>query len=272
MVRAFSVLLVFTLIGLVGCSQERTPTKAEDSDGKKKTEPEHVHKPGQHGGTIVSIGSDNYHAEPVFEKGGRLRLYMLGKDENRVMEVAAEPLHAYIKAAGDMEPESIILKPDPTPDDKKGKTSRFLAQIPPSLVGKKVEVTVYLRIGEDRFRVAFKSAPDRDDHGMPTKIADDEERKLYLTPGGKYTVADIKANGDTTPSNKFKGVKAEHDFKPKAGDPLCPITFTKANPRFSWVIDGKNYTFCCPPCIDEFVGLAKEKPEEVKVPDEYIKK
>jgi hypothetical protein len=37
------------------------------------------------------------------------------------------------------------------------------------------------------------------------------------------------------------------------------------------VIDGKNYTFCCPPCIDEYVKLAKEQPEALESPDSFIK-
>jgi YHS domain-containing protein len=109
-------------------------------------------------------------------------------------------------------------------------------------------------------------------HGMPIKVADEQERKLYLTPGGKYTEADIKANGNQTASERFKGVKAEHDLHPKAGDAICPITFTKANTCFPWVIGGKTYTFCCPPCVDEFLATAKEKPEEIKEPDYYKKK
>ncbi len=68
------------------------------------------------------------------------------------------------------------------------------------------------------------------------------------------------------------GLKAQHDAMPQAGDKLCPISMTKANPKFSWVIDGKTYEFCCPPCVDEFVTLAKEKPDEIKPPEFYRQK
>jgi hypothetical protein len=37
------------------------------------------------------------------------------------------------------------------------------------------------------------------------------------------------------------------------------------------VIDGKVYEFCCPPCIDEFVKLAKNEPEKLKAPGDYVK-
>ena len=234
---------------------------------------EHGHKPSAHGGIVVSIGADSYHAEAVFEKGGVLRLYMLGKDETRVQEVPAQALTAYVKPEGGAEAESFTLEPKPQPGDKQGMTSLFVGQLPKDVAGKAVEVTIpSITIAGERFRIAFKSVSVADaGHGMPIKVADAEERKLYLTPGGKYTAADIRANGNQTASEKFKGLKAEHDLKPKRGDKICPITLTKASPKFSWVIGGKTYEFCCPPCVDEFVALAKESPAEVKDPEEYRK-
>jgi hypothetical protein len=35
-------------------------------------------------------------------------------------------------------------------------------------------------------------------------------------------------------------------------------------------VGGKQYMFCCPPCIDEFVKLAKEHPEQVRDPAGYV--
>ena len=275
MIRWLSILTLVALLGLAGCSGEKAPPESASkpaSDTAKRAA-EHGHKPGQHGGVIVDIGADRYHAEPVFEKGGILRLHLLGQDETKVLEVEAQALEAHVKGPGEDEPDPIVLRPDPRPDDTKGKTSRFVAQLPRALIGKKVQVTITsIRIGDDRFRVSFSSAPEKDDHGMPAKVANEDERKLYLTAGGKYTAADIKANGDKTASEAFKGVKAVHDLMPKAGDKICPITLTKANPSFAWVVGGKKYEFCCPPCIDEFVGMAKEKPDEIKEPEFYKKK
>lgn len=116
------------------------------------------------------------------------------------------------------------------------------------------------------------SDPARDHDDMPAGVDADEERALYLTPGGIYTEADIKANGSMTAGDKYKGKMAKHDMKPKAGDKVCPITMTKANPKFTWIIGGKAYEFCCPPCIDEYVLLAKTSPKEILDPSEYIKK
>ncbi len=123
------------------------------------------------------------------------------------------------------------------------------------------------------FRLGFVSGQDDHDANteMPSKVADSAERELYLTPGGRYTAADIEANGNVTASQKFKGIKSAHDLNPKQGERVCPITKTKANPKFAWVVDGKSYQFCCPPCVDEFVKMAKASTEPLADPETYVK-
>jgi hypothetical protein len=106
-------------------------------------------------------------------------------------------------------------------------------------------------------------------HHKPHATPADDEHELFLTPGGKYTKADIAANGGVIASVKFKGIRASHDDNPQPGDVICPISKTKANPKFAWVVGGKNYEFCCPPCVDEFVQMAKDNPEKIKDPDFY---
>jgi len=262
---------------VVGCNSSNPPHPkgAAPPAAAAKADEEHGHKPGAHGGIIVSIGQDSYHAEAVFEKGGLLRLFTLDNDESKLLEVEAKPLTAYVKEEGGTEATSFSLKPEPQPGDKPGQTSQFVGQLPGDLAGKRLEVTIpSLTIRGERFRVGFTSAASaaHGGGGMPAKVADESERKLYLTPGGKYTEADIKANGNVTASVKFAGFKAEHDLKPKPGEKICPVTLTKANPKCTWVVGGKTYEFCCPPCVDEFVQLAKEKPDEIKEPEEYRKK
>jgi YHS domain-containing protein len=62
----------------------------------------------------------------------------------------------------------------------------------------------------------------------------------------------------------------KHDMAPMPGDFICPVTLTKANPKVEWQIDGKKYLFCCPPCVDEFVRMAKEEPDSLKAPGDYV--
>jgi len=277
----FTAAFAGVILILAGCSKSTGPVLPDPSktaaSGKTAPTPkddgEHGHKPSAHGGIVVPIGSDSYHAEAVFEKGGVLRLFTLGQNEATVLEVEAQPLTGYVKVEGGMESESFVLAPKPQTGDKAGMTSLFVGHLPKDVAGKKVEVTIpSIRIGSERFRIAFKSVPDAGEHGMLSKVADEDEKKLYLTPGGKYTAADIEANGGVVASVKFNGLKAEHDLKPKTGVKICPITLTKASPKFSWVIGGKTYEFCCPPCVDEFVALAKQNPDKIEPPEFYRQK
>ncbi|HET6572952.1 MAG TPA: hypothetical protein VFG68_05065 [Fimbriiglobus sp.] len=257
---------------LVGCSGQAPPPAPRAEAPKHE---EHAHQ-SQHGGIVVPVGREDYHAEAVFEKGGTLRLYLLGADEAKIQETEAKPLDAYARAVGNTEAEKFVLKPEPQPGDAPGKTSQFVGQLPGPLAGKNVEVTVpNVAIGGGRFRIGFQSVPPQTAHaepGMPAKLGTEEERKLFLTPGGKYTRADIEANGNTVPSVKFRGVHATHDAKPAPGTPICPISETKSNPKFTWIVGGKTYEFCCTPCIEEFVATAKEKPDAVKGPEFYHQK
>lgn len=284
--RSWSLLVGIVAVGaalslFAGCGQTQvgqSPTApvlappAASNPSVASSEGEHGHKPGAHGGTIVSIGLDSYHAEAIVEKGGRLRLLMLGKDESRIQEVDEQTLTAYVKAVGDAEAVPMELTASPQEGDAAGKTSQFTGQLPEGISAREVEVTIpILRIGGERFRVGFTTEKPAHQEDMPDGLAADEERALYLTPGGKYTDMDIQANGSVTASQKFRGLMASHDLKPKAGDKLCPITNTKANSKFTWIVDGKPYEFCCPPCVDEFVKLAKEQPDAIKSPESYLK-
>jgi hypothetical protein len=282
---AFAALLL-----LVGCStsgptassdqaetRDRAPAEANASGAAMAptdSDEEHGHKAGAHGGIIESLGRDSYHVEAIVTSSGELRLYTLGNDESRVVDVETQGLIAYVKPSGGSDSTSIEIKPQPQPGDAEGKASLFVAQLPESLVGQGIDVTVpNITIGGERFRLGFTTKPD--EHGseaMPGKVADEAERQLYLTPGGLYTQADIEANGKVTASQKFASFQASHDLKPKVGDKICPVTLTKANPKCSWIVGGKSYEFCCPPCVDEFVALAKTKPEDVKQPDQYVKR
>lgn len=271
----FGGLAAAATVAIVGCNNQPPSEKAAEPKAPPgKPDEEHGHTPGAHGGIIVSLGKDSYHAEAVFEKGRKVRLYMLGKEETRVQEVDAQELSAFVTPEGSTEAVPVTFKPEPQAGDAKGKTSLFVAPLPEDMAGKKVQVTINnITIGTERFRIAFSNETvAHDGDGMPAKKASDEERALFLTPGGKYTATDIQANGNTVPSVKFKGIRPAHDDKPKSGQTICPISKTVANPKFTWVVGGKTYEFCCTPCIEEFVDKAKTKSDEVLDPSAYIKK
>jgi YHS domain-containing protein len=281
---ALSLGVTSAIVVVAGCSQSsKTPeaagnsavttaaTVAASSDAKKRTEEEHPHIPGAHGGIIIPIGSDSYHAEAVVEKDGQFRLLMLGADESRIQEVDIQSVKAYVKASGDSDATPIDMKAVQQDGDADGKTSQFIGQLPEDAIGNAIDVTIpNLRIGTERFRVGFTTAVQSHDEGMPAGVTGTEEQALYFTAAGKYTDADIKANGPLPAAAKFKGFMSKHDMSPKPGDLICPVTFTKANPKIEWQVNGKKYLFCCPPCVDEFVRMAKEEPDEVKEPQDYI--
>src|SRR5688572_24344079 len=110
--RVLVAVVGFALLISSGCRDD-APPPAPVSAAAKPSADDHAHKPGQFGGTIVPIGSDSYHAEAVFEKGGTVRLYTLGKDEAKVLEVEAQTLSAFAKPEGGAEAEPFELAPKP---------------------------------------------------------------------------------------------------------------------------------------------------------------
>lgn len=229
----------------------------------------HAHAPGPHGGGLVSLGGDRFHVEAVVGPNGRLELFTLGADATRVADVEWQEPAAYARAEGDAAAVVLPLRPEPQAGDGRGRTSRFVGEVPDGLRGRAVGVMVpSLRFGRERFRVAF-TLPGP---AMPAGAAEDEARELYLTPAGAYTAADVEANGRKTAAERYRGFRAEHDPNPKPGARVCPVTRTKADPRCTWVIGGRTYQFCCPPCIDETVRLARERPKELLPPEEYVRR
>lgn len=149
-------------------------------------------------------------------------------------------------------------------------TSQFVAQLPNEISGKAFNLSVPdIVINGHHYGFAVTNVNSRHDAASVERVAAEEER-LYLTAGGKYTEADIRANGRVTASRKYAVFRAKHDVAPMPGDRICPVTRTKANPRCTWIIGGQNYEFCCPPCIDEFVQLAKNDPEKIARPENYV--
>lgn len=266
------VVLVATIAA--GCGYLSSPAANTKSSTHETEGPQHGHKPGANGGIIATIGAEEFHVEAVLEKGGVLRLFTLGSDASTVVDVPQQSLTAYARPAGNAESIYFALEPQAQAGDPAGKTSQFVGKLPVTSVGTELTIAVpRIFINGARYRMGFVLS-DGSGHAkdMPPKVADDAERKLYLTPGGIYTEADIQANGSKTASEKFQGVASDHDLHPKPGDKICPITLTKANPQFTWIIGGKAYEFCCPPCVDEFVQMAKIEPAAIKEPSDYVKR
>jgi hypothetical protein len=245
---------------------------AADRQGKPHTDQDHQHARPAHGGLIVSLGDDdNYHVEVVLERGGILKLFTIGEDVMRVVEVDSQILAAQVKPEAAAAWTPVDLMPMPQPCDSQGKTSQFVVTLPKELWEKHLTVNIPgITIGGTRFAAEFKTTGFARDGAVPGNYQDQEN--LYRTPGGKYTEADIQANGNEAAPRKFEGFQANHDARPMPGDKICPVSRTKANPKCAWIVGGKTYEFCCPPCIDEFIRRAKEQPKLIKDPEQYVKK
>jgi hypothetical protein len=148
--------LLIGLSGLItGCSSEYAATSKDDPSVKSSesaavtgpmsstqvggtaaqnaVDEEHPHKPGSHGGIIIPIGSDSYHAEAVIEKSGDFRLLMLGKDETRILEVDIQPVQAYVNVVGEPDAIPVDMPAVPQDGDAADKTSQFVGQLPVSI-------------------------------------------------------------------------------------------------------------------------------------------
>lgn len=233
----------------------------------------HAHQTAAHGGVVVPLGEGEHHrhAEAVLEKGGVLTLYTLGDDAAKVEEVDSQVLTAAIRPEGSQEAVSVVLLPFPQDGDADEKTSRFLGKLPEALWGKPLTVAFPdVAVGGERFRLEFALEGGSGGEKALAR-AGEEDEALYRTPGGKYTEGDIRTNGDATAVRKFQGFHAAHDFHPKTGDAVCPVTRAKANAACTWIVGGRTYEFCCPPCVEQFLKTAKQRPDRVKEPGDYVK-
>lgn len=225
---AATLALVLALVGVMGglalYAQKNRPVRRPHNHAHATTD----RGLGGHN-HVVTLGDDEFHAEVVLATDGKLYLFTLGPNETTVQTVATAPLPALLKGAGDASAVEVTFAPSPQPGDPPGETSRFVTAVPAALATRPLELTVpNLSVGGNRFR--FTTAVGPTDHvaEMPAKVLDADEQKLYLSPGGDYTAADVAANGRRTASDKFKGFRAKHDPHPKPGDRLCPVTGTKA--------------------------------------------
>lgn len=240
-----SVLAVcFCLLLASGCTKPATVVTTKTVDG------EHSHSIGPNGGLVAGVGlSDELHVELVIDKKNQYILfYILDKDEKTRREIPIQLMEA-ICLGGDSFEHTPIVPGGMTLESKPGshtKDSLFFGNMPVFEIS---QVILKLKVGEARYTVKWDLMPQ----AKPTG----EEAEICLKPGGLYTTEDIKANGNTVPSVKYKGMVFPHN-KAMPGDKLCPITGVKADERCWWIIGGERRYYCCPPCATIDVKRAKE--------------
>ncbi len=118
-----AMLAMGLLGGAVGCDGGKSDYKK--ADDLKKAPPvhdEHGHgEKGPHGGSIVELGDEEFHAEVVLDHDAHaLRVFVLGKDAKTAVPTAATEIT--VAAEGK---DAVTLKAAPQDGDGEGKASRF---------------------------------------------------------------------------------------------------------------------------------------------------
>lgn len=245
---------------------EDSPT---DPPGDHSAGDRHRLADGSEGGLITSVGANAFHIETILDQRASLSMYVLGTDAARLHPVPQQRATMYVKPQAGGPATAVLLESDPLEGDPAGMTTRLSAVLPEDLPATAWYIVVPgLEIAGQRYLVRV-SMPRRPEATMPTPVADQRAAQLYLTPGGLYTEGDIAANGRQTAHQKYRAFQPQHDPHPAAGDRVCPITQTKASLQCGWIIGGQTYFFCCPPCIDEFLQLAKTDPDVILAADAY---
>lgn len=252
--RLASCLLIgvmLSLAALPGC-KDKDPAKPKE---QKKDDHDHSEK-GPHGGPLAEW-EEKFHGEFIVDPAKKqVTVYILDDKAKAAPKIAPDKItNVTVTVAKSTPLVKVELKHDAKLSDDKGI----------AFVGthdhfeKSFDMTVNISADIDGKHYS------NDVTYKPSKTT-----RLFLTPGGIYTAADIKANGNTTPEEKFKGKKWAHEDGLKPGDKICPITKNKAEADCAWIVQEQRYEFCCPPCLDKFMGWAHHEPAKVKGAHEYV--
>ena len=224
--------------------QSGTPSKDSSVITGSTHSDTQVHSPN-----VQSAG--DYHVEAQMDNSGHLELYLYGTQPGQLSPIPTIGLDLTMEAKAIIPGEDnapIALKAKPYPSDPAGFSSRFVgsfARRPDQQAGLSLTLPIEDRVYRVQWRPEnlipgqFASAGDAP---MPQAVPDAAAQKLFLTPGGLYTAADIAANGNQTAKQKYGSQMSAHNAHPKPGDRICPITDTVSNPKFAWIVGGKLIT------------------------------
>lgn len=122
--RFLKAALCFSLAVALGISAPGCKKKTESANNGK-TKQEHTHPTeGPHGGKIIELGDEEYHAELKDDKKAKtVTIYIL--DSSAKKQVAVDAKEIVINLTHDGNPEQFKLKAHPDKGDEKGKCSRF---------------------------------------------------------------------------------------------------------------------------------------------------
>lgn len=263
---------ILALSATVGCGSSSAPgpdpVKVPEVKVDAGKHADHASE-GPHGGALAEWGDHEYHVEfTVDHKTQTATVHILDGNAKVAVPIDSAELTLALKLDP---PVTIKLAAKPEAGDPAGRSSRFVGTHAALHVERELAGSVAGKVGGKPYSGTFQEKPHAD-HPAPATKPTQREADLFLKPGGIYTAADILKNGSVVPSVKFAGLSWSHDDDLKPGDKMCPVTFNKADKQCAWQVNGERYEFCCPPCLEKFVRWAKESPEKVKKPSDYIKK
>jgi hypothetical protein len=119
----------FLLVGTVGLAlvagcNSANQTYHEVKKGARVKDQPHSHEEGPHGGHLVELGEEEYHAEVVLDaKTSNITLYILDSTAKKAAPIDAKEVKLELTIGG--QPKSFAAKAVPDKDDPAGKSSRF---------------------------------------------------------------------------------------------------------------------------------------------------
>ena len=134
--RTLAAGLALTAAAFVGCAPEADEAPAT-TDAPPALDPhaghDHAAHPteGPHGGGLIELGDEEYHAELVHDRSpsdggaGTVTIYLLDDQADRAAPIDAADLTVVVTHDGDR--ESFKLAADPEAGDPAGKSSRFVS-------------------------------------------------------------------------------------------------------------------------------------------------
>lgn len=112
--------IAFLVAGVVGCHRENAPLGASNAE---EQEHDHSHE-GVHGGQVIELGDENYHAELIHDDSThQIGVYLLDQTAQAAAPVAVTSVTINTVVAD--KPLQFALPAVPQPGDPAGKASYF---------------------------------------------------------------------------------------------------------------------------------------------------
>ena len=135
--RILLLLTTTVVAGLVGCGEAPTKKSASSQStvtagppATVETAHDHVHPTeGLHGGSLIELGNEEYHAELVHDDAAAtVTIYLLDSAAKQAVGIDAKDIAVNLSHEGQAEQFRIAASPDST--DQGGKSSRFVSTDP----------------------------------------------------------------------------------------------------------------------------------------------